>query len=118
MLLLSAALAAPMTPAQAEWEAALRADAGKLSQAPSDMIAHLPFDETSGNEPADLAATDRGGKIVGDSKWTQGKRDGALEFYGKTHVDLGDVADFGRADRFSCGAWIRPTSESRTSPTP
>jgi hypothetical protein len=94
----------------AMWEANVKAGNEKLPQAPSDMSVYVPLDDGSGSEAVDLAAKNRKGKIHGNAKWASGKHGGALEFDGKTHVELGDVAGFERTDKFSYGAWIRPTN--------
>jgi hypothetical protein len=74
---------------------------------PADMIAHYPLDKSIAN-----VAAQKGEKIASDAKvhgvkkWAKAKHGSGLRFNGKNWVDLGDVGDFERTDRFSYGAWV------------
>ena len=95
----------------AAWEAKLRDGQSTLPQAPSDAVVHLALDEGQGDQFADAASESRLGKVRGNARWIEGKHGGGFEFDGRTHAELGDVADFEHSDKFSYGAWVRPTNE-------
>jgi hypothetical protein len=78
------------------------------------LVAYYPLDEKSGDKVTNAASNRFHGKVKGKAQWSAGKVGGALTLDGKTHVDLGDVADFERTEPFSYGCWIRTTSGSGT----
>ncbi len=95
--------------ALAAWEKSLTpADRQKLAKA--GAILHLPLDEGKGNQVADAVQPTRHGTIQGTATWVEGKTGKALQFDGKTHVDLGALAAFDSGDPFTVSAWIFPTS--------
>ncbi len=77
----------------AKWDQALAAQTETKTQEP---IAHFPFDAVSGNDKLQ--------RIV-PAHVTPG-----LLLTGETPLNLGDVADFDTADRFSISFWVRPSS--------
>jgi hypothetical protein len=95
--------------ALAAWEKSLTpTDRQKLAKA--GAILHLPLDEVKGTQVTDALAPTRRGTIHGTPTWVEGKIGKALQFDGKTHVDLGSLVAFDSVDRFTVSAWIFPTS--------
>jgi hypothetical protein len=94
---------------RATWEPQLAAQVAQGPRAPADgLLVHLSMDDAPGNEVADAARPGAKGKLNGAAPVVAGKLAGALKFDGAAHVDLGDVASFERADKFSYGAWVLP----------
>ena len=90
----------------AEKEAALRDD--KHDILPTDALLHFSLDEGKGNAPADTIDSKRKGTINGKVEWTTAQFNQGLKLDGNTFVDLGDLGDFERTDKFSYGGWVRP----------
>ncbi len=88
-----------------EWEPNLRAAASSGGVAPVPFL-HWTLNETTGSELTEQRDPTRKGQVVGKAEWTAGKLDGALKFDGNTHVEVGDLANFDRTDKFSYGAWV------------
>lgn len=110
-----------------ELETALRARAGKVEASmarwekglSSDEIArlgptapavHFPLDEKDGKKVQGKSDKDHQGTVRGQPRWSQGKVGGALEFDGKTHIDLGVLGAFERTDAFTISAWVHPNA--------
>lgn len=91
------------------WEKNL-APADKQKLAKSAAVMRFPLDEGKGNQVGDTLNPARKGTIQGQAAWTDGKFGKALQFDGKTHVDLGAIAAFEADDRFSISAWVFPTA--------
>ncbi len=99
---------------QSQWEPKLRARTGK-APAPTTqaLLVHLPLDETETTltDVADAARPAATGKLRGKRIPTTGRIGGGLQLDGATAVDLGkEVGNFGRTDKFSLGAWIKPSA--------
>jgi hypothetical protein len=89
------------------------ADAAKLpppKPLPSGLVAHIKLNEMQGGTTHDAVDPAREGKIVGSANWVKGAHSGALQFDGKTHIELGQLVEFEHDQPFSIGAWIRPTA--------
>jgi hypothetical protein len=82
----------------------------KLSATPVGLLTRLSLDEAEGNTVRDAVESTHLGTIHGNVKWTAGKFHQALEFDGKTHVDLGQLVEFEHDKPFSISAWVFPTS--------
>jgi hypothetical protein len=65
-----------------------------------DLTAHFALD---GSQP-------KGTFHDGDPKRVAGRQGSATAFDGRCFLDAGDVGHFGFYDRFSLGAWVRPTA--------
>ncbi len=93
--------------AVAMWEKAITAeDKRKLSEA--GLLLRIPLDEKSG---ANIVTSHPAvkGAVRGNPKWVAGKVGGALEFDGKTFVELGGRPSF-NGDPFSVSVWVYPTA--------
>lgn len=115
-----AAHAAAIQPAVAKWEQSLTAEQ-KQVQNLAGQVLEIPLDESTGDQaqitvPAATASTEpppqTTGRIQGKAQWKPGKRQGALEFDGKTWIDCGQLGHIDKGQRVSFGAWIYPTSAS------
>jgi len=75
--------------------------AGNVS---ADLVAHLSFDEGSGNVAYDTSGNGNDGTLNGDPQWVTGRVGGALDFDGN-----GDYVEIQRIvqDDFSLAAWIK-----------
>ncbi|MBP88042.1 MAG: hypothetical protein CMJ64_15180 [Planctomycetaceae bacterium] len=87
-------------------EVALREE--KLDLAPSDALLHFALDEGKGTATADAVDAKRKGSIKGKVQWTAGQFKQGLKLDGSTYVDLGNLGDFERTDKFSYGGWVHP----------
>ena len=78
-----------------------------LHRAVSDegLVLHLLVDEGEGTGVKN--ATGQVFPIVDRAKWTDGFFGKALQFTGSSYVELGDIGDFERDQKFSYGAWIQ-----------
>ena len=76
-------------------------------QMPGAALLDFAIDEGKGGSIKDGIDPKRVGRIKGKAQWTKGRSDHALKFNGKNYVDLGNVADFERTDRFSYGGWVQ-----------
>ena len=79
----------------------------KLDLLPTDAVLHFPLNEGKGKTTADAVDTKRKGSINGKPQWTAARFKQGLKLDGKTYVDLGNLGDFERTDRFSYGGWVR-----------
>jgi hypothetical protein len=72
--------------------------------ASADLVAHLSFDEGSGNIAYDTSGNGNDGTLNGDPQWVAGQTGGALEFDGD-----GDYVEIPRIiqDDFTLAAWIK-----------
>ncbi len=99
---------AESAPAVIAWEKTAITTLSQSTNLNKSLEAHFPLDETSGSQ-----VTDSTGKIAGTIKGkathTHGKIGSALEFDGKTYVDLGNSFRLERSEKFSAGAWVNPT---------
>ena len=68
-------------------------------------VLHLLVDEGEGSSVAN--ATGQKFPIVDRAKWIDGFFGKALQFTGSSYVELGDIGDFERDQKFSFGAWIK-----------
>jgi hypothetical protein len=101
---------------RSQWEPQLRATQRATTRpAPTTqgLLVHLPLNEkdTSLTDVVDAARPTAAGKLTGKRVPTTGRIGGAIQLDGATAIDLGkDVGNFGRMDKFSLGAWIKPSS--------
>jgi hypothetical protein len=94
--------------AAARWEQGLtQADIRKLSAA--GLLLHLPLDETKG-DAVFTASGVRRGTVSGKPAWVAGKVGGALEFDGKTSVEVSDGPALASDAPFSISLWAYPTA--------
>ena len=72
--------------------------------ASADLVAHLSFDENSGNVAHDISGNGNDGTLNGDPQWVAGLISGALDFDGN-----GDYVEIPRIvqDDFTLAAWIK-----------
>ncbi len=93
------------------WQRELLAGGSQISIAaddPAGLIVHLPLDETQGDKVVNVANDKTPASVHGPVGWTAGHHGGGFEFGDKeSYIDLGKVAAFKKADRFSLGAWIK-----------
>ena len=92
-----------------KWGIALAGDANASGvDLTSGLMAHLPFDETTGTVANDLSGNERHGSLIAGPTWVEGKIGGALSFDGvDDYVDLGNY-EFGGAHSIS--AWVKYNS--------
>ncbi|MCG8651270.1 MAG: DUF1553 domain-containing protein, partial [Pirellulales bacterium] len=93
------------------WQEQLRASgSGVVLQTvePEGLILHFPLDESSGDQVTNTKDAKKPGSLQGQPPRIKGRRGGAIQFTGPdTYVNLGPIASYKKADRFSFGAWIR-----------
>ncbi len=98
------------------WQRALLESGSRIvlqSMDPDGLSIHLPLDESNGDETANTSDQQKPGKLLGKPKRIEGKRGGGIGFTDQnSYVSLGNVASFGKADKFSFGAWIRTPGDS------
>ena len=70
----------------------------------ADLVAHLRFDESSGNIAHDTSGNGNDGTLNGDPQWVAGRTGGALDFDGN-----GDYVEIPRIvqDDFTLATWIK-----------
>lgn len=73
------------------------------------LIAYYPLDEIRDGQIRNIPAPRSGGRTVGEPEILEGKIAGALKFTAHDRVNLGEIAGFERADRFSIGFWVNPS---------
>jgi hypothetical protein len=74
------------------------------------LVVHLPLDEAGDQRARSvIRATDAKGKVIGTAVGTAG-RSRRHQFDWQHRIDLGNVANFDRTDKFSFGAWINPAA--------
>ena len=93
----------------AAWELEV-ASAQPTANRPAGLLAHLTLDESTGTIVQDSMEPSRTGAIIGSAKWAAGKLVQALEFDGRTYVDLGQLVEFEHDRPFSISAWVYPTA--------
>ena len=102
-----------VSPAYNAWvkklEAEVRAGGGSVALAPTGTVAHYRLDEGRGNTIVDVVDPKRKGQVKGKPEWVKARFGQGLKLDGKTLVDLGDVGDFERTDKFSYGGWLFAT---------
>ncbi|MHC4431746.1 MAG: LamG domain-containing protein [Planctomycetota bacterium] len=70
----------------------------------ADLVAHLGFDEGSGNVAHDTSGNGHDGTLNGDPQWVAGRFGGALDFDGADdYVEISRVVQ----DDFTLAAWIK-----------
>lgn len=76
---------------------------------PSDLIAHWPFDEGSGDTAGDISGNGNHGSVEGGASWIIGQIGAALEFTsGATHVTVPDGPGMAVSpDALTVTAWVR-----------
>ncbi len=97
-------LESEIAPAQQAWEQSLSEQADYDWNLTRDLVALFPLDTTAANSNSATAPA----KWIGDpATYVPGRLGQAAQFKAPTHVDAGDVADFGYLDKFSLAAWVR-----------
>lgn len=77
--------------------------------AEKDLVAYYPFDEGTGQAVKDMSGNKHDGKIVGTTKWVDGKFGKAIEFDGKTsYVEVADAADLALDTNLTFATWFKP----------
>jgi len=79
---------------------------------PEGLLLHLPLDNPQGVAVVDAVKGAQAGSITGVVQRVDGKFHRAVQFDGKTHIDLGDRLSLERTDAFSYGAWVYPTGSA------
>ena len=75
------------------------------------LLAHLAFDEQTGDVAADASPSGNDGKLSGGPRWTAGRIGGALEFDGvDDFVELPSTPDLDGLQNgsFTVSAWFKP----------
>lgn len=85
-------------------EAAARASS--LDKLPQDALLHFALDEGKGSVAKDTVDNKRQGTIKGKADWTEARFDQGLKLDGKSVVDLGNLGNFERTEKFSYGGWV------------
>jgi hypothetical protein len=85
----------------------------EVAAASVESVLHAPLWEGQGKKVADLSDTERRGEIKGKVEWVKSRVDWALKLNGSNYVDLGDVGNFERTDKFSYGGWVKPQKGAR-----
>lgn len=93
-----------------EWEPRLREAYADAAIAPTPLL-HWTLDESTGAEVAESNDKSRKGQIQGKAEWTTGKVGGAVKLDGASHIEVGNLADFERTDKFSYCAWVNLASQ-------
>ncbi len=110
---LKSQLAAARTASLSEfdtWYVAQRKSSKPDSAMPTaGLIGHWAFDEIEGDAVTSSIAGPTPGKLVGATR-TAGKVAQAINTAPNRFADLGDYANFDRADAFSYGAWVQVTA--------
>jgi hypothetical protein len=101
---------ATVTLSASQWEPKLRELYSSSALAPVPIL-HWPLDEAAGSDVAEQVDRMRKGQVVGHADWTTGKFGGAIKLDGNSHIEVGDLANFDRTDRFSYGAWVNVASK-------
>lgn len=101
-------------PAFQAWTTAKESEAqvNSLDLVPTDALLHFGLDEGKGKQAADTVDPKRIGKIQGKEQWVAAQFNQGLKLDGNTYVDLGNLADFERTDKFSYGGWVRPEGKA------
>ncbi|MPY86924.1 MAG: DUF1553 domain-containing protein [Luteitalea sp.] len=73
------------------------------------LLAHYPLDEMPDDHIINAQASQPRGKAVGEPEIVPGKMSQAFKFTAYDKADLGEIAAFDRADRFSIGFWVNPS---------
>ena len=90
------------------WLAAAEQDTSGADELPKDRLIHFALDEGKGKKVNGTVDNKRVGKFGGKVQWTPTRNGSGLKFDGKSHVDLGDLANFERTESFSYGGWVKP----------
>lgn len=97
--------------ALAEWIKTASRSADKAPTVTAGLAARYALDENTGTETRDTSGKiTNAAAIKGKADWKPGKIGSALNFDGGTSVEIGDGLKWERADKFSYGAWVYPTS--------
>ncbi|HUG66476.1 MAG TPA: DUF1553 domain-containing protein [Pirellulaceae bacterium] len=105
---------AAVEPAFQAWTTAKEAEAraAKLDLVPTDALLHFALDEGKGKQTLDAVDPKRKGSIQGKTQWVATHMKQGLKLDGNTYVDLGNLGDFERTDKFSYGGWVRPEGKA------
>jgi hypothetical protein len=93
--------------AQDAWEKSADARSAQQWIPSAGLLAHYPLDGATADQ---LGHAPTGKFQGGATAYTPGLNGKAAAFDGESAIEVGDVGDFGFYDKFSCGAWIHPTS--------
>ncbi len=100
---------AETAPAQAAWQATALETLQKSSALTSGLAAHYGLDEKSARHTHDVTYMQPLGVFSGKPERVTGQFGEAVQFDGSSYIALGDALDFDRSDKFSYGAWVKPT---------
>lgn len=82
--------------------------AGICFSAEKDLVAYWNFDEGTGEIVKDVTGNKHDGKFVGAIKWVDGKFGKALEFDGKSYVEVPHADDLAIETNLTFSAWFKP----------
>lgn len=99
-----------------EWVARASAEAAGRDVLPADCVLHVPFDEGQGSTVASASEPVVSGTIHGKASWVDGHQGRAWECDAASWIDLGQVADFERDQKFSYGLWVKPAGNATGAP--
>ena len=96
-----------------EWLAAVTPDSLDADVPGEGLLVHLPLDEGSDGDVANVCDPAQAVTSTGQVKWIpDGKLGSAPVMKAGGTFHLGELGDFERDEGFSYGAWIRPGSDS------
>jgi hypothetical protein len=80
-----------------------------------DLVGWWTFEEGSGDQVADAAGKNHGGKFVGAIQWTDGKVGGGIQVGGgKSGVEVADAEDLRIAGDLTMAIWVKRTARLAT----
>jgi hypothetical protein len=71
-----------------------------------NLVLYLPFDEGSGTTVKDLSGNGNNGIVNGAIKWTDGKVNKAIQFNGKSFVDIPNSDSLSPNQNITVMAWV------------
>ncbi|MFT7643812.1 MAG: hypothetical protein ACI9G1_005578, partial [Pirellulaceae bacterium] len=98
------------------WLKSIESSDEPIDSLPSNVLHYFPLDETDAKQTADSVDNKRKGNVNGNAKWAAGKFGQAFQCDGGNFIDLGDIGNFERTDKFSYGAWIKPDGAGSGAP--
>jgi len=96
------------------WEAGLASEGEKTSQPPAGTIAHLPFEEGSGDSADNVVDGEFRAKLHGNPAWVESKHGQALLCDGQTYAALNLPIGGERLHPFTISAWVFPTTTDKS----
>jgi hypothetical protein len=98
------------------WLKSVESSDKPVNPLPANVSSYFPLDETDAKQTADSADSKRKGTVHGNVKWAAGKFGQAFQCDGGNFIDLGDIGDFERTDKFSYGIWVKPEGGGNGAP--